>query len=71
MLTDDAAPVVLLGQRPVVMDPFSFKVLVESGKIDARPLVERIDRQEFNALVLERRIEDPNDRLAAFTSARK
>src|SRR5262249_1085222 len=48
---------VLLGQRPVVMDPFAFRVLAERRLIDDRPLAELIDMQEFDALVMMNRID--------------
>ncbi len=66
LLTEDATPVVLLGQRPVVLDAFAFRVLAERGRIDAQPLVRRIEQKEFNALVLLHRLEDTDDRLAGF-----
>src|SRR5262249_33712314 len=59
LLTEDATPAVLLGRRPVVMDPFAFRLLVERGRIDPEPLAERIRRREFAILVLIRRIDDP------------
>jgi hypothetical protein len=58
LLSDDATVPILLGQRPVVMDAFAYRVLVAQGAIDDAPLVERIRRQEFDALVLLSRLED-------------
>jgi hypothetical protein len=66
LLTEDATPVVLLGQRPVVMDAFTFRLLTERQLIDDEPLVERIERQEFNGLVMLHRVEDPEERLNRF-----
>ncbi len=43
---------VLLGRRPVVMDPFAFRVLAERGRVNDRPLAGRIARREFDVLVL-------------------
>jgi hypothetical protein len=64
LLTEDATPAVLLGRRPVVMDPFAFRLLAERGRIDPAPLAERVRRREFAALVLVRRIDDPKQSLA-------
>src|SRR5207253_3605289 len=58
LLTEDATPVVLLGQRPVVMDAFAFRLLAERGLIDDAELAERIRRGEFNGLVLLRSLDD-------------
>ncbi len=66
LLTEDATPVVLLGQRPVVMDAFAFRLLAERNLIDDAPLARRIDRREFNGLVLLRRVENPEERLTQF-----
>jgi hypothetical protein len=61
LLTEDSTPVVLLGQRPVVMDAFAFKVLAENKVIDDQKLVDRISAREFNGLVMLRRLEHPQD----------
>jgi hypothetical protein len=66
LLTEDSTPVVLLGQRPVVMDAFAFKLMAERHLIDDADLVQRIDRREFNCLVMLRRVDDPNERLESF-----
>jgi hypothetical protein len=59
LLCEDPSVDVLLGRRPVVMDPFSFRVLAERGRIDDAPLADRINRQEFAALVMRARIDRP------------
>jgi hypothetical protein len=64
LLTEDATVAVLLGKRPVVMDAFAYRLLVERGLIDPQPLAERIRRQEFAVLVLIRRIEEPTETLS-------
>jgi hypothetical protein len=64
LLTEDATPAVLLGRRPVVMDPFAFRLLAERDRIDPEPLADRVRRREFAALVLLRDIEDPDESLA-------
>src|SRR5262249_10864861 len=64
LLTEDATPAVLLGRRPVVMDPFAFRLLAERGRIDPKPLAARVRRREFAALGLIRRIDDPDESLA-------
>jgi hypothetical protein len=61
LLTEDSTPVVLLGQRPVVMDAFAFKLLAENKVIDDQKLADRISAREFNGLVMLRRLEDPHD----------
>ena len=66
LLTEDATPVVLLHQRPVVMDAFTFRLLAERGVIDDGPLVRRIEAREFNALVMLHRVDDAEDRLNRF-----
>jgi hypothetical protein len=64
LLTEDATPAVLLGRRPVVMDPFAFRLLAEGGRIDPAPLSARVRRREFAVLVLVRRIDLPDESLA-------
>jgi hypothetical protein len=64
LLTEDATPAVLLGHRPVVMDPFAFRLLAERGRIDPEPLAARVRRREFAALVVVRRIDFPDESLA-------
>jgi hypothetical protein len=59
ILSEDASVPVLLGQRPVVMDPFAFRVLAERGFIDDRALAERIDKQEFDVVVMLNRFDRP------------
>jgi hypothetical protein len=66
LLTEDATPAVLLGQRPVVMDAFAFRILAANGAIDDQKLVERINRREFNAVILLRRLDNPQERLESF-----
>ena len=64
LLTEDATPAVLLGRRPVVMDPFAFRLLAERGRIDPEPLAARVRRREFAILVLVRRIDLREESLA-------
>ena len=45
------------------MDAFAFRLLTERGLIDDTELVERIRRQEFNGLVLLRRLDDKESSL--------
>jgi hypothetical protein len=59
VLSEDASVPVLLGQRPVVMDPFAFRLLAEQDRIDDEALAQRIGRQEFDALVMLARIDRP------------
>jgi hypothetical protein len=59
LLTEAPTVPVLLGQRPVVMDAFCFRVLAERGLIDDEALAERIRRHEFDVLILLGRIEVP------------
>jgi hypothetical protein len=63
LLTEDASVAVLLGQRPVVMDPFAFRLLAERGLIDDAELAGRVARGEFDALVLLGRIDVPGESL--------
>jgi hypothetical protein len=63
LLTEDATPAVLLGRRPVVMDAFAYRLLIESGRIDPQALAERIERREFSAVVLLRRLDDQRTEL--------
>jgi hypothetical protein len=63
ILAEDATVPVLLGQRPVVMDAFAYRVLAERGRVDDRHLAGRIDRQEFDALVLLGRVDRPGESL--------
>jgi hypothetical protein len=63
LLCEDASVPVLLGRRPVVMDPFAFRVLAERGLIDDEPLAERVSKQEFAALVTIWRIDQPSESL--------
>jgi hypothetical protein len=60
LLTEDSTPVVLLGQRPVVMDAFAFKVLAENRVIDDQKLADRILRGEFNGLLMLRELDKPS-----------
>jgi hypothetical protein len=63
ILAEDATVPVLLGQRPVVMDPFAFRVLAERERVDDRPLAGRIARCEFDVLVLMGRVDRPGESL--------
>jgi hypothetical protein len=63
VLAEDATVPVLLGQQPVVMDPFAFRVLAERGRVDDRLLAERIARHEFDVLVLMGRVDRPEESL--------
>jgi hypothetical protein len=63
LLCEDPSVDVLRDRRPVVMDPFSFRVLAERSLIDDAPLAERINRQEFAALVMRARIDRPEESL--------
>ena len=59
ILTEDPTAAILLGQRPVLMDAFAYRLLVERGQVDPRALAERIRRHDFVMLVLICRIEIP------------
>jgi hypothetical protein len=59
LLSEDCAAPVALGQRPVVLDPFSFRVLAQKGLIDDGALAARVRRQEFDAITLWGRIDLP------------
>jgi hypothetical protein len=63
IFAEDATVPVLLGQRPLMLDAFAFRILVEAGRIDDRPLAERISRREFDVLVLMDRVDQVNSRL--------
>jgi hypothetical protein len=63
ILAEDATVPVLLGQRPVVMDAFAYRVLAERGRVDARALPDRIARREFDVLVLMGRVDRPGESL--------
>jgi hypothetical protein len=63
ILAEDATVPILLGQRPVVMDAFAFRVLAEREQVDDRQLAERIARQEFEALVLMGRVDRSDESL--------
>ena len=63
LLTEDATPAILLGRRPVVMDAFAYRLLVERGRLDPEPLAQRLERREFRALVLLRLLDDPHRQL--------
>jgi hypothetical protein len=60
LLSEDATAPVLLGRRPVLLDPYSYRVLVERGRVDPSELAARVRRREFTALVLLRDLHDPN-----------
>lgn len=60
LLSEDATVPVLLGRRPVLLDPYSYRVLVERGRVDPNVLSGRVRRREFTALVLLRHLHDPN-----------
>jgi hypothetical protein len=49
---------VFAGQRPVILDPFSYHVIGLTHPDIARSLPERIARQEFSCVVLERDLAD-------------
>jgi hypothetical protein len=61
LLTETPTVPVLLGQRPVVMDAFCFRVLAERRLIDDAALAERIRRHEFNVVILLGRIDVPGE----------
>jgi hypothetical protein len=63
ILGETPVAAVLLGQRPVVLDAYSFRVLAARGRINDRALAGRLDRQEFAALVLLGRIDKPHESL--------
>jgi hypothetical protein len=63
LLTEDASAAVLLGQRPVVMDAFAYRVLARDGRVDDRALAGRVARQEFDVLVLMGRVDRPGESL--------
>ncbi len=63
LLSEDASVPVLLGQRPVVLDPFSYRILAERGRIDDEELAGRIRRQEFDVLVMLAPLEPPEQGL--------
>jgi hypothetical protein len=52
LLGEDASVPVLLGQRPVVMDAFAFRVLAERGLVDDGELTSRIEEQQFDVVVM-------------------
>jgi hypothetical protein len=60
VLSDDATAPVVAGRRPVVLDPFAFRVLAERGVIDARPLAARVSNREFAVIILSERIDVPD-----------
>ena len=63
LLTEDPTPCVLLDQRPVVMDPFAYRLLTERGRVDPEGLAGRVERREFEALVLLGRVDRPGESL--------
>jgi hypothetical protein len=63
ILAEDATAPILLGQRPVVMDAFAFRVLAERGRVDDRQLADRVTRQEFDVLVMMGRVDHPEESL--------
>jgi len=64
VLAEDACVPTGLGNRPVVLDPFSFRLLAERGWIDDEPLADRVRQQEFDALVMLTRIDRPDESLS-------
>jgi hypothetical protein len=60
LLSEDATAPVLLGRRPVLLDPYSYRVLIERGRVNPNELAGRVRRREFTALVLLRDLHDPN-----------
>jgi hypothetical protein len=63
LLAESPTIPVLLGQRPVVMDAFAFRLLAERGRIDDEALAHRIRRHEFDVLILLGRIDRPGETL--------
>src|SRR5262249_3462549 len=63
VLAEDASVPLVLGRRPVVLDPFSLRLLGERGLIDDAALARRVRAQEFDALVMLVRIETPGESL--------
>ena len=51
VLSEDASVPILLGQRPVVMDAFAYRLMAEKGIVDPKVLAERIKNHEFDAIV--------------------
>jgi hypothetical protein len=45
------------------MDAFAYRLLVEHGRIDPELLAQRIEGRRFTAVVLLRRLDDPNTQL--------
>jgi hypothetical protein len=64
LLTEDATVAVLLGQQPVVMDAFAYRVLAERGLIEDAELAGRVERKGFDILVFLHRIDVPEESLA-------
>lgn len=52
MLTDSGWLAVRQGERAPFVDPWLFRIMVESGRIDPAELREEIEREEFDHLVL-------------------
>jgi hypothetical protein len=57
LLSEDASVPVLLGQRPIVMDPFAFRVLAERGLVDDGDLASRLDQRQFDVIVMMGRVD--------------
>jgi hypothetical protein len=58
VLSDDTVVVVKAG-KPVVFEPYLFSLLAEEGKWDPELLITRIRGQEFDLLILRRRLSQP------------
>ena len=52
LLCDDPKIAVMLGKRPVLLDPYIFTVLSDHGVVDVSPLVARIENHAFPSIVL-------------------
>jgi hypothetical protein len=61
ILTEMPTASVLRGERPVVLDSFTFRLLAERGRIDETALAERLGRHEFAVLVMLGRIDRPHE----------
>ncbi len=53
LLTSDARLSVLSDKETVAIDWLLWSALVEAGRVDAGPVVERIRRQEFAVVIIE------------------
>jgi hypothetical protein len=64
MLTDSDALAVYQETDAPLLDPYLFRLRVEAGQIDPAPLIDRITRHDFTALLLT--VDPANDRLAPY-----